>query len=306
MEVSSIPETDVQTPLLAADDDRKSAVAWMLVAVGSLSAMDALGKHLALSYPVFQMLAVRSTIALALIALWLAARDRLGTLRTEQPRAHALRAIGGFIAFVCFYASLRHLRLADAVAIAFGSPFIVAALGQFVLGERVDRRRWLAIALGFVGMLVIVRPTGAGLQPAAALVIVSGFAYAAIMVLARWMTRPGRPHENTQSFVFYMLAGQAAIGWIAAIAAWRPLSGVALLEMGAMGLCAIAGNYGLAAAFRKAPVAVVAPLEYTGLVWALLFGAVFFNETPPPSFWVGVPLIVGAGVYTLRGEKRLP
>ena len=281
-------------------DDRRAAVGAMLLAVASLSAMDALGKHLAASYPVFQMLAVRSTIALGLIAGWLAARHRLGSLRTAQPGAHAIRAIGGLVAFVCFYASLRHLRLADAVAIAFGSPFMVAAMGQFALGERVGAHRWIAIAIGFLGMLIIVKPAGSGLHPAAAFVIVSGFAYALIMVLARWMTRPGRPPESTQSFVFYMLLGQAAIGWLVAIAAWRPLTHAALLEMAAMGLCAIAGNYSLAAAFRKAPVAVVAPFEYTGLVWALVFGAIFFGETPPPTFWVGVPLIIGAGLYTLR------
>ena len=281
-------------------DDRQTAVAAMLVAIASLSAMDALGKHLAAGYPVFQMLAVRSTIALVLIAAWLAAHRRLTTLRTEQPGAHAIRGIGGLVAFVCFYASLRHLRLADAVAIAFGTPFIVAAMGQFALGERVGLRRWIAIVFGFLGMLIIVRPTGSGFQPAAALVLVAGFAYALIMVLARWMTRPGRPHESTQSFVFYMLAGQAAIGWLVAISSWRPLTRMALLEMAAMGLCAIAGNYGLATAFRNAPVAVVAPFEYTGLIWALMFGAIFFGETPPPAFWIGVPLIIGAGLYTLR------
>jgi drug/metabolite transporter (DMT)-like permease len=211
-----------------------------------------------------------------------------------------VRAIGGLVAFVCFYASLRHLRLADAVAISFGSPFLVAALGQFVLGERVGPRRWIAILVGFLGMLIIVRPTRSGLQPAAALVLIAGVAYAVIMVLARWMTRPGRPHEDTQSFVFYMLLGQAIIGGVVAIPTWRPLTGGALVEMTAMALCALAGNYGLATAFRRAPVAVVAPFEYTGLIWALLFGAIFFHEIPPPTFWIGVPLIVGAGLYTLR------
>ena len=281
-------------------DDRRAAIAWMLVAIASFSGMDALGKDLALDYPVFQMLAVRSSIALALIALLLGIRRRLGTLRTQQPGAHALRALGGLIAFACFYASLRHLRLADAVAIAFGTPFLVAILGQFILGERVDARRWLAIVVGFIGMLIIVRPSGGGLQPAAVLVLISGVAYAVIMVLARWMTRPGKPHEETDSFVFYMLAGQAVIGWIVASTAWRPITGLAWLELTGMALCAIAGNYGLVTAFRKAPVAIVAPFEYTGLVWALLFGAVFFQETPPPTFWIGVPLIIGAGLYTLR------
>jgi drug/metabolite transporter (DMT)-like permease len=174
------------------------------------------------------------------------------------------------VAFVCFYAALRHMPLADAVAVAFGSPFLVTALAGVVLKEPVGARRWLAIAVGFVGMLLVVRPGAAGLPPAALLVLASGVAYACMMVLARAMTRPGKPHENTLSFVFYML------------------------------VLGIFGNYGLAEAFRSAPVAVVAPFEYTGLLWAVLLGVVLFGDVPSPSFWAGAVLIVGSGLYTLR------
>jgi drug/metabolite transporter (DMT)-like permease len=284
----------------APPDSRASAIAYMVLAVFCLSLMDALGKRVAARYSVFQMLAIRSTVAVALLAAILGASGGLGKLRTRQPLAHAARALCGLVAFVTFYAALRHLPLADAVAVAFGSPFLVTALAHVFLKERARAGNWLAIAVGFLGMVLIVRPGASGFHPAALLVLVSAAAYAVLMLLARWMTRPERPHEDTTAFVFYMLAGQAMVGWVVAAAAWRPPDARALAEMAGMGVVGIFGNYGLAQAFRSAPVAVVAPFEYTGLIWAVMLGAVFFGDVPAPTFWLGAAIIVGAGLYTLR------
>jgi drug/metabolite transporter (DMT)-like permease len=277
-----------------------AGIGYMVLGVAALSGMDALGKRVAADYSVFQMLAVRSSVAIVLVLLLLSLRGGLRTLRTRQPLGHALRSLCGLVAFVTFYTALRHLPLADAVAVAFGSPFLVTALAGVLLKEPVSVRQWLAIGVGFLGMLLVVRPSGAGVQPAALLVLVSGVAYSFMMVLARAMTRPGKPHENTFSFVFYMLVGQAAAGWLVALPAWRSPDAVALAEMCAMGVLGILGNYGLAEAFRSAPVATVAPFEYTGLIWASLFGAVLFGDLPSASFWAGSAVIVGAGLYTLR------
>ena len=284
----------------AGEGRHRAGIGYMVLGVASLSGMDAIGKRLAVDYPVFQMLAVRSTVALALLGLLLSVRGGLPVLRTRQPLGHAMRSLCGLVAFVCFYAALRHMPLADAVAVAFGSPFLVTALAGVLLKEPVGGRRWLAIAVGFLGMLLVVRPGAAGLRPAALLVLASGVAYAFMMLLARAMTRPGRPHENTLSFVFYMLAGQAAAGWLVAAGAWRSPDGPAFLAMCAMGVLGIFGNYGLAEAFRSAPVAVVAPFEYTGLIWAVLLGVVLFGDLPSASFWAGAVLIVGSGLFTLR------
>jgi len=283
-------------------DDKAAGISYMILGIASLSFMDALGKRVAANYSVFQMLAIRSTVAIGLLIVLLAFLGKLRTLRTRQPGGHALRSGCGLTAFVCFYAALRHMTLADAVAIAFGSPFLVTALGRFLLKEPVAPRRWMAIVLGFLGMLVIVRPGRSGFHPAALLVVVSGIAYALMMVLARWMTRPARPVESTHAFVFYMLAGQAVVAWLVAAQGWRTPDPRALMEMGAMAVFGILGNYGLAQAFRTAPVATVAPFEYTGLIWAVGLGAILFGDVPPPSFWAGAAIIVGAGLYTLRSE----
>lgn len=283
-------------------DQKRAGVLYMVLGIASLSFMDALGKRVAARYSVFQMLAIRSTVALALILLALGATGQLSALRTRQPRGHALRALCGLLAFVTFYASLRHLSLADAVAIAFASPFLITALGRFVLKEHVTLRQWLAIAVGFVGMLVIVRPGASGFHPAALLVVVCSIAYATLMVLTRWMTRPHRPAETNSAFVFYMLAGQAAVGWLVTTTRWRAPDAGALAEMAGMGVLGIIGNYGLAQAFRLAPVATVAPFEYTGLIWAVVLGATLFGDVPTPSFWVGAAIIVWAGLQAVRSS----
>ena len=280
----------------------RAGVLYMILGVASLSGMDALGKRVAARYSVFEMLAIRSTVALVLILAFLAATRGLDALRTAQPGGHALRALCGLVAFVCFYASLRHLPLADAVAIAFASPFLITALGRFALKEDVTARQWLAIGIGFLGMLVIVRPGASGFHPAALLVVVCSVAYASMMILTRWMTRPHRPAESNSAFVFYMLAGQAAVGWLVTSTRWRTPDLPALAEMAGMGVLGILGNYGLAQAFRVAPVATVAPFEYTGLIWAVALGALLFGDVPAPSFWIGAAIIVAAGVYTVRSS----
>ena len=288
------------------DRDKRAGVLYMVLGIAALSGMDALGKRVAAQYSVFEMLAIRSTVALVLILAYLAARGQLGALRTAQPGGHALRALCGLVAFVCFYASLRHLPLADAVAIAFASPFLITALGRFALKEHVTGRQWLAIAIGFLGMLVIVRPGASGFHPAALLVVICSFAYATLMVLTRWMTRPHRPADGNLTFVFYMLAGQAAVGWLVAATRWRTPDAPALLEMAGMGVLGIIGNYGLAEAFRVAPVATVAPFEYTGLIWAVVLGSVLFGDVPTPSFWVGAAIIVWAGLHAVRSGPADP
>jgi drug/metabolite transporter (DMT)-like permease len=288
------------------DGHKRAGVLYMVLGIASLSFMDALGKRVAAHYSVFQMLAIRSTVALALILLTLGVLGRLRALRTSQPSGHALRAFCGLVAFVTFYASLRHLPLADAVAIAFASPFLITALGRYALKEQVTPRQWLAIAVGFLGMLVIVRPGGSGFHPAALLVMVCSLAYASLMILTRWMTRPHRPPESNSAFVFYMLAGQAAVGWLVTLTRWRTPDGSAMAEMAGMGVLGIVGNYGLAQAFRVAPVATVAPFEYTGLIWAVVLGAVLFGDVPAPTFWVGAAIIVWAGLQAVRSSSAGP
>ncbi len=283
---------------------RLAGIAYMLLGIASFASMDAIGKWLIRDISVFQILAVRSTVVTLVIVATFPMIGGFSLMRSPQLGAHGIRALCGVGAFFFFFTSLRFLPLADAVAVAFGGPFIVTALSVPLLGEHVGGRRWVAIAVGFIGMLLIVRPTGEGFQPAALLVILSNFSYALMMILTRWMACR-RGEEQTSTFVFYTFFVQAIIGWLAcalAPSSLRPLNGTDLVLILAMGALALSGHFAITRAFQRAPVSVVAPFEYSALVWATLLGFVVFGEFPGAYVWLGVAIIVAAGLYSVHSE----
>jgi len=274
----------------------------MILAIAAFSAMDATGKWLVAELSVFQILAIRSTIAtVVLVAMspWLGGR---ACFETRQPGRHLVRASCALAAFLFFFTSVRFLPLADAVAVAFGGPFIVTALSVPFLGEVVRLRQWVAIALGFIGMLLIVQPSGDGFRPAALLVVAASVSYAFVMILTRAMARRSGGAERTFAFLFYTFSLHAVVGWVGVLGRWQPLSATEWWLTVAMGLLALVGHFGMTRAFQLAPVSVVAPFEYTALVWATLLGVLVFGEFPGAEVWLGVSVIVGAGIYTIRQE----
>lgn len=274
----------------------------MMLGIASFAAMDAVGKWLVRDFSVFQILAVRSSVVTLLLSALVPMMGGATIVRSPQLLVHWLRALCSVGAFLFFFTSVRFLPLADAVAVAFGGPFIVTALSVPVLGEHVDARRWVAIVVGFLGMLLIVQPTGAGFRPAALLVIASSFSYALMMILTRWMARR-RDEEKTFTFVYYAFVVQAIVGWGGCtLGSWNAMSLSDLLLMIVMGLLALSGHFGITRAFQRAPVSVVAPFEYTALVWATVLGLVLFGEFPEASVWLGVAVIVAAGLYTIHRE----
>jgi drug/metabolite transporter (DMT)-like permease len=274
-------------------------IAYISFGVLSFAVMDAAGKWIVRDASVFQLLGLRSTLALMLL---LGVAPFIGGRRaftTRQPAAHLARALVSVVAFLCFFASVRVLPLADAVAIEFGGPFIVTALSVPMLGERVDGRRWAAVAVGFLGMLLIVRPSGRGIRPAALLVVASSFSYALMMVSTRWMTGRSPGGEKTFVFLFYTFLMQAVVGLGVAALSWTPMS---LQDFGlsiAVGVLALGGHFGVTRAFQRAPGSVVAPFEYTALVWAVVTGYLVFGDFPEPTVWLGVAVIIAAGLYTV-------
>jgi drug/metabolite transporter (DMT)-like permease len=288
------------------EDRRLAGIGYMTLGIASFSAMDAVGKWLVEDYSVFQILAVRSTFVAILLTAMLPLVGGRDALRSSQRLAHWGRALCSLLAFLFFFTSVRYLPLADAVAVAFGGPFIVTALSVPLLKEHVDLRRWLAIGIGFIGMLLIVQPTGAGFRPAALLVIASSFFYAFLMILSRWMTQRSNGKEKTFTFLYYTFAVQAFCGWLALAGmpdVWRSMTAEDLGLGAAMGALALAGHFGITRAFQLAPVSVVAPFEYTALVWATLLGFMVFGEFPGADVWIGVAVIVVAGLYTIQRER---
>ena len=274
----------------------------MLAGVASFACMDAIGKWAVRDFSVFQVLLVRSAVAAAILLLLAPYFGGREVLRTRQPASHVLRSLCSTVAFLLFFASVRVLPLADAIAVEFGGPFIVVALSVPFLGERVGRRRWIAVAVGFLGMLLVAQPTGRGFRPEALLVLLASLSYSLMMVLTRWMAERSGGQERTFTFLVYTFGVQGLVGFLGAPAAWEPMSGFDVALTAAMGVFTLGGHLGVTAAFQRAPASVVAPFEYTALVWATIFGLLFFGDFPGPMVWMGVAVIVGAGLYTLRGD----
>lgn len=283
-----------------------SGILFMVFGIASFAAADAIGKWVVSDYSVFQVLLVRSISAVLVLLAFAPFFGGREVARTRQPGAHLARSLCSTLAFLFFFVSVRVLPLADAVAVEFGGPFIVMALSVPVLGERIDRGRWLAVAVGFAGMLLIVQPEGTGIRPEAILILASSLSYAFMMVLTRWMARRSGGDERTFAFLLYTMSLQLLVGLGGAYSAWKEMNGFDLALTLAMGIFALGGQLGVTAAFQRAPASVVAPFECTALPWATFFGLFIYGDFPKPAVWLGVAIIVAAGLYTLRRESAGP
>ena len=273
-------------------------IAFMVAGVTLFSVGDAMAKSLVATFSVVQILFFRSLVAVLLIVLVAFCRGAVGALKTTRPVAHALRAGAGILAVACFFFGLKYLPLADATALVFAAPLFMTLLSIPLLGEKVGAHRFAAVAVGFAGVLIVTRP-GAGSAAAAALL---PLAAAAAYALAMIATRRLAPTETSTSLIFSMALGMVAVTTPMVPFVWTDpgLADVAL--MASLGVVSTVAHLALVEAFRNAPVAVVAPFDYVAMVWAVLFGYLFWDELPDLAVWGGIAVIMGSGLYVLVRE----
>lgn len=276
------------------------AILTICAGVAFLVGNDALAKLLTDRYAPIQIIFVRNLIAVPIIAAVVLGMFGARALRTNHLRVHAFRGLlmvmGGWLYFV----GLKHLPLADATSLVFSAPIFITALSVPLLGEHVGWRRWGAVLLGFVGVLVIVRPGGATFQIASLLPLGTAVFYALFMISARWIDRS----ERLMTMMLFAMLFPLVFATPGALAVWSPV------QTGDIGLflgTAVLGSLGLALigqAFRMAPAAIVAPFDYTALVWAALFGWLIWGDLP--GFWTitGALIIVVSGVFIILRETR--
>jgi len=293
----------------------------ILAAIGGaavFSINDVAIKSLSGRYPLHEVILARSTISLIFLLAFMAATGNgLRQIRTGRPRAHLLRVGFVMLSNITYFLGLAALPLADAVAIGFVAPLVVTLMSVVVLGETVGPRRWAAVAVGLAGVVVMMRPGQGALQPAAVLVFISAFTYAA----THMMTRRMRETESAATLNFYVQLGFIAVsttmglvvgdghlagspdaslafllrGWL-----WPPLADVPWFL--ASGMAVAIGGLMISQAYRMCNAAVVAPFEYAGMPLAILWGVAFFGQWPDTMAWIGIALICGAGLYTLWRE----
>ncbi|MDX2222946.1 MAG: DMT family transporter [Rhodospirillaceae bacterium] len=282
-------------------DNPPLGIALMLLAALMLCTTDAAGKWVVERHHVVQLNVFRGLFAVLVIAPFALREGGIRALRTRRPVAHAARALLLVaIAYAWFY-SLKFMPLADAGAIALCAPFFITALSAMVLGEKVGAWRWAAVVFGFAGMLMIIRPGTDVFTPIALLPAFVALGYAVYMVSNRAM----RATESVTAITLYPQI--AVLGVSAALLplVWTPMTWADFGMAAVAGLTAGVGHLLLTYAFRMAPSSVLAPLDYTGLVWAVGFGFFLFGDWPVPATWAGMALIVAAGLFVIWRETML-
>ncbi|WP_118138642.1 DMT family transporter [Oceanicella sp. SM1341] len=280
--------------------DGLAGIALMCAGVAFLSVNDALAKSLTESYPVLQILFMRNMVALpiALLLAW-----RLGgarALRSHRPLVHLGRGVMWIAATVLFFSSFRFLGLAEATALAFVAPLFITALSALLLREHVGWRRWLAVTVGFIGVLIVIRPGGETFRAVSLLPVATAFTYALLMLSARWLD----PRDSVWTLLLYLTGSGALLSAFAVPLVWVPIETGDLWRFGAIALFGSLGMTLITQAFRLAPAVAVAPFDYTALVWATLLGWLFWAEVPDGMTFLGAAVIVCSGLFTIFREHR--
>lgn len=286
----------------AAAGDQGAAVrgiVLMTMAAACFSWLDTVAKYLGQTMNTVDVAFLRYGANLLLLVIVLRAWTRWDAFRTGRPVMHILRGLTLMGATFFNFWALRYLALAEAVAIMFAGPLVVTALAGPLLGEKVGLRRWCAVAVGFVGVLIVTRPGTGAMHWAAILSICAMLNYATYSLLTRQMNETERPEALLMISVMVgtLVLSPWSVSAVTSLKGWH--WGLALL-MGALGLV---GHYFLVIAHKIASASLLAPFLYTQMIWMILFGYIIFGDTPDIWTLVGMTVITGAGLYILHREN---
>jgi len=279
---------------------RIRGVLLMLAAVGVFSVMDALMKQLSGRYPAIQIACLRGAASLPFVLLTYAWTRELRSLVPVRFGLHLLRAALAVLMLWGFLWALARSSMADTYAVFMCAPLLVVLVASLLLGEKVGLHHWLAILAGLGGVIVMLEPSIEGFASLAGLATLgSALAYAVIVVLVRVLART----DTTASMVFWYLL-MLSLG-AAAIAApgWVPIGAADWPWIAAIGLTGWAGQHLITEAFRLAPASLVAPYEYTALVWAVGLDLAIWQVLPGARMLTGSAIVVAAGLYLLHRER---
>ncbi len=302
---------------------RSQALSGILFATGGtliFSVNDVSIKFLSEGYALHQVILIRALVAMAFILGVIHVSERgWSQIGTSRPRMHLLRVGIVMVSNVTFFVGLAAMPLADAVAVAYVSPLVVTLLSIIFLGEKVGPRRWGAVIVGMIGVIIMLRPGAGVIQPAALLVLFSAVLYACGNLLARHMGGT----ESAMTLSFYVQSGFILVcicmglwagdghlatddplwaflfrPWI-----WPPLSDWPVFL--ATGLSVGIGGMMVTQAYRTAEAGLIAPFEYVGMPIAILWGVLVFGTFPDAVAWIGIALICGSGLYVLYRETAV-
>ncbi|WP_430435697.1 DMT family transporter [Oceanibaculum nanhaiense] len=281
--------------------DNARGILLILLAIACFASMDALAKFLLQSHEMPQVVWARYSFHLLAMALILGPHRLPRLLVTQRPLAQILRASLLLASTAMFFTAISYIPLADASAIGFLSPLLVTALSVPVLGEKVGPRRWAAVIVGLVGVLIILRPGMGSVHWASFLVLGVALTFAGFSLMTRIL---GRTEDGTTMLLYTAVVGCIVTSLIVPFY-WSAVPLESWLLFGVVGALGGFGHLVLIRAYKLAEASALAPFSYSQLVWAMLLGFLMFGDVPALHMLAGSALLVASGLYVWHRERQL-
>ena len=264
------------------------------------SSLDASAKYISSELPLFMVLWGRYVFHFLFVTLFFLRGAPRDIIYTQRIKLQIFRSILIFGAGVTFWRALMFLPLADCVVIAFVSPLLVTALSVPLLGERVGIHRWGAVIFGLFGVMFVIRPGMRIVHWASILPLIAALFYANFQITTRILGRI----DDALTSLFYTSVGGLILSSIAVLFVWVSPSLEQWLILVWLGFLGVVGHYFMIKAFELAPVSLLAPFDYTALIWATLLGFVLFGDLPDAWTIMGAIIIISSGLYLIKRERR--
>lgn len=287
----------------AAATESRAALAGILLMLGGIflfAVNDAMGKWLVATYSVGQLLLIRSIAALAVLAPFIRREGAAAFRAAPRPGLQILRVVFSTLEVAGFYWAVSYLPLADVMTYYLAGPIYVTAISALFLGEKVGWRRWLAVGIGFVGVVIALRPTDASFSWPAMIALAGSFCFSLLMIATRHLRGTSDTVLVTGQTVAALIFGAvlAPLHWV------TPSLRDALL-LALLGVVAMVAHVCVNRSLKLAPASVVVPYQYSMIVWAIVFGVLVFGDIPDAAMLTGAAIIIGAGLYIFLREQRL-
>ncbi len=286
-------------------DQRQKNNLWgalfMVISMMGMAGTDACVKWvMETGYSTFQVVAVRGWIIVAMMMVWILATGKSGEIKTNRMRDHLIRLVLSFAGPVFMFVALAKMPVADVVVIIFGSTFMTTALSVPIFKEKVGIHRWSAVVAGFIGVVVALRPGTELFQPAAIYAVLAGAGFSCLNLTTRWL----RDTESTLQITFITMVGFSVFASVTLPFVWKPIPVEQYWIFALMAVFTLIGYVFLTQAFHTGDVSIVAPYEYSVLVWAVMTGYAIWGDVPDVFIWTGAAIIVISGLYLIHREAR--
>ncbi len=272
---------------------------WMVVSLASFMAMAVSVRELSASFDTFEILFFRSVVGLCVLLPFVLRNDGQG-LKTARPVFQGARNAVHFVAQYCWVVGVSLLPLAQVFALEFTMPVWAVILAVLILGERMSVPRMVAVAGGFIGVLIVVKPGLAVFNPLSLIVLVSAAGFACSVIMVKILIR----HDSPLTIIFYMAAMQLPMGLVPALFNWVTPGWAHLPWFVILGITALSAHYGLASALKLVDAITVLPVDFLRLPLIALVGAMVYAEPLDPWVFAGAAIIFGANYYSVWRENR--